>query len=113
MTAIVILSAAVMCVRGKCYPALVGHTTPLGTYTVHRRLTDAPGYGGDVLVFAEDDRSIYAIHRVWLLHPSEHRMERLHSQNASARREITNGCINVMPKVYNQLGDIDRIIIVR
>lgn len=85
-----------------CHNALIGGDTPRGTYTLQQRLTDDPFYGGDVLQFREDDREVYAIHRVWLGRPKEQRGRRLEMSDPK-QRTITKGCINVSPAVYNAL----------
>lgn len=100
---IVDLTLAVICFLGQCHNALVGPDTPVGTFPIVHATTDLPGYGGDVLVFKEDSKYVYAIHRVWLLKPSQRRAQRLASNNVSQRVTITNGCINVDPEVYEQL----------
>jgi hypothetical protein len=112
MNALVILSSALLCVSGRCYPALVGSDTPTGTFAVHRRVVDSPGYGGDVLEFDETGEYVFAIHRVWTLRPQEHRVERLESGDVRLRRGVTKGCINVMPEVYDQLNNVDEVQIV-
>lgn len=89
----------------ECHPALVGSSTPKGTFTVVQRLTDSPGYGGDVLQFHETEKEILAIHRVWTLRPAERRLERLTSGDIRQRKNITGGCINVSPEVYSRLVD--------
>jgi hypothetical protein len=109
ITAIVSLAAATICFQGKCYPALVGRDTPLGMYELHKRITDSPGYGGDVLQFFETPNYVYAIHRLWLLRPAEHRAERISSSNPADRREVTGGCINVSPAVYDQLQKVTMV----
>ena len=86
-----------------CHNALVGPSTPKGEFQLVQRLTDSPGYGGDVLQFKEKDTHVYAIHRVWTLSPRERRLQRLASADAAQRRSITNGCINVSPEVYDKL----------
>lgn len=102
---VVSLVAASICFMGSCYPALVGDNTPTGTFLLsQQRLLDS-GYGGDVLVYHENRKYIWAIHRVYTLNPHEHRVERLHSNQAAQRRSITNGCINIMPEVYQKLVD--------
>lgn len=106
------LSKAVLCIASECFPALVGNATPTGSYAITRVLVEAPGYGGDVLQFAEDGNTIFAIHRVWLMKPSQNRLERLQSDDPAQRRHVTNGCINVAPDVYDKLDDADEIIIV-
>lgn len=97
------LALATICFAGQCYPALVGQNTVRGEFVLQQRLTESPGYGGDVLQFRETEDTVMAIHRVWLLKPSERRAERLKSSNAKDRRFITNGCVNVAPDVYQKL----------
>jgi hypothetical protein len=109
MTALVLLSSAVICLSGRCYPVLVGRDTPLGVYPITKRRVLSPGYGGDVLEFKETPDSVYAIHRVWLLNPGQHREERLKSSNAEERRNVTGGCINVDPEVYDKLQGIAQV----
>lgn len=111
MTAIVLLSAAVVCLQGRCYPVLVGRDTPTGEFAVQHRMVLSPGYGGDVLQYKETAEAIYAIHRVWLGHPQEHRVKRLASRNPAKRRGVTGGCINVMPDVYDLLQSVDKVVI--
>lgn len=100
---VVDLAMAVICFLGTCHPALVGSQTPRGFFVLDYQATDVPGYGGDLLVFQEDDRHLWAIHRVYTAKPSEQRVRRLEAGNAAARRDITHGCVNVMPEVYEQL----------
>ena len=88
----------------ECHPVLIGADTPRGEYTLIRRMTDDPGYGGDVLQFKETDTAVYAIHRVYLLNPKEKRDVRLRSTNVKDRH-ITKGCINVDPSVFQRLVD--------
>lgn len=102
---IVDLTLATICFLGQCYPALVGPTTPKGEFTLIHRTVVSPGYGGDVLKFAEDEKSITSIHRVWVLRPEQRRVERLQGASIPRRQEITNGCVNVMPDVYDKLVD--------
>lgn len=85
-----------------CHNALVGSDTPQGTYVVQQRLTDDAFYGGDVLQFLEDEKEVYAIHRVWLGRPYEHRERRIKSRDPK-QRHITKGCINVEPEIYDVL----------
>lgn len=109
MTLTVFLSSAMLCIGSVCHPALVGKTTPLGEFAVVRRYVTARGYGGDVLQFLETERDIFAIHRVWLGRPRERRLQRLQSGDVAQRRDVTNGCINVMPEVYEQILTADRV----
>lgn len=94
--------AATICFNSACFPVLIGDKTPIGTFSVNQRYTKDPGYGGDVLQFYEDSKKVYAIHRLWLLRPSEHRAARILSEN-SKQHTITHGCINVEPEVYDKL----------
>lgn len=100
---VVSLAAATICFANACFPALMGKETPAGTYTLRHQKVDAPGYGGDILVYRENARHVWAIHRVYTLNPAENRVARLHSGRAELRRAITKGCINVMPEVYERL----------
>lgn len=84
----------------QCFPALIGTQTPFGSYHLTLHKTDEKGYGGDVLGFKIEPPYLFALHRVWLGKPSEHRLERIRSKNP-ARRTITNGCINVENDVYD------------
>jgi hypothetical protein len=108
MSIIVNLTLATICFTyagtEECHPVLLGRTppTPSGEYTLTRRYTSDPGYGGDVLQFKEDKYMIYALHRVWLLRPEQRRMERFGSKNIQDRF-ISSGCINVEPEVYEKL----------
>lgn len=109
MTLIVFLASALLCTPQRCYPALVGHDTPIGHFPIVRRYVQARGYGGDVLQFATTETDVMAIHRVWLGRPAEHRLQRLASEDPEQRRLVTNGCINVMPAVYEQLTTADAL----
>lgn len=102
---VVSLAAASICFANTCYPALVGDNTPAGTFTLSRQQVVAPGYGGDLLVYRENARYLWAIHRVYTLNPGEDRVSRLRADRAELRRTITKGCINVMPEVYERLVD--------
>lgn len=90
----------------ECHPVLLGKSnpTPVGEFVIRKRITNDKGYGGDVLQFHEDEKGVYAIHRVWLLKPSEKRRERLNSSNVQDRF-ITNGCINIDEEAYKRLFD--------
>lgn len=103
MDIIVSLTAATLCFAGHCYPALTGKLTLPGTYPIIQRYTSDPGYGGDVLKYDENRTTVFAIHRVWTLKPSERRRARLASANVADRRNVTNGCINVDELVYDAL----------
>jgi hypothetical protein len=87
-----------------CYPVLIGNQTPVGEYHLVNRLVIHAGYGGDVLQYFEDEKQVYAIHRIWLLNPKQHRLERINDPNPK-NHVITDGCINVMPEVYDKLKD--------
>lgn len=93
---------AIICFAGTCHKALVGQDTPVGAFQLQHMSTNQPGYGGDVLVFHQTKDYAWAIHRVWLLDPAQHRDTRIKSSNPEIRH-ITMGCINVTPKVYDDL----------
>ena len=99
------LAAAVICFAGSCYPALIGANTPVGEYQIEQRATSSPGYGGDVLMFKEDVHMVYAVHRVITFNQRQRRIERLQLDLPAQARIITDGCINVMPEVYDKLVD--------
>lgn len=108
MSVIVTIALATICFTYKgteeCHPVLLGKnsTTPTGQYTLIRRMTKDPGYGGDVLQFHETKNEVYAIHRVWLLSPKQKRLERIKSKDIKYHF-ISSGCINVEPEVYEKL----------
>ena len=107
--AVVDLDRAEICMGSDCRPVLIGKATPRGEYPLQLAKTDEKGYGGDVLVFKQDDTGAYAVHRIWTQRPSEKRLERI--QQDTARRIITNGCINVDDETYNKLQQYSRLII--
>jgi uncharacterized membrane protein len=109
MVALIILSSALICFQGQCHHALVGSDTPTGVFSVVHMLTDQPGYGGDVLVFAQTKTTVFAIHRVWLRIPTQHRAERLASDDPIERKTVTRGCINVAPDIYDELQDLTTV----
>lgn len=106
---IVDIALAMLCIIGdgeeptkQCYPVLVGPDTPRGEFQLQQRLVEWDGYGGDVIQFKEEELQIYAIHRVWTGRPKEKRPERLKNPDP-AMRQITMGCINVDPAVYEEI----------
>ena len=107
--AVVDLDRAEICMESDCRPVLIGKATPRGEYPLQLAKTDEKGYGGDVLVFKQDDTGAYAVHRIWTQRPSEKRLERI--QQDAERRIITNGCINVDDETYNKLRRYSRLII--
>lgn len=109
MTIVVYLASALLCTATQCHPALVGRDTPVGVFPLVRRYVATPGYGGDVLQFADTGREIMAIHRVWLGRPQEHRAQRLAGDDPAVRRTITHGCINVAPDVYDAIVAADTV----
>jgi len=108
MSILVSIALATICFtyngKQECDPVLLGknNTTPRGDFVIRRRFVVSPGYGGDVLQFYEDKVQFFAIHRIWLLRPQEHRQERLKSSNVK-EHFISSGCINVSPDVYEKL----------
>jgi hypothetical protein len=109
MFAYVIISSALICFQGQCHPVLLGSKTPMGVFQVKHMATTEKGYYGDILVFSENEKSVLAIHRVWLLKPSEHRAARLKNPNPEQRKNITHGCINVSLEVYDKLKDLTEL----
>ena len=108
--AVVDLDRAEICMESDCRPVLIGKATPRGEYPLQLAKTDEAGYGGDVLVFKQDDTGAYAVHRIWTQRPSEKRLERI--QQDTARRIITNGCVNVSDEVYELLKQ-HRVVIIK
>ena len=108
MSILISIALATICFnyRGvdECHPVLLGkdNATPVGEYSVARKRTNSPGYGGEILQFKETKTEVYAIHRVWLLKPEQKRAERLKSENIQDRY-ISSGCVNVEPEVYSKL----------
>ena len=96
------IALALICFSGECHNALIGKNTPRGEYQIVHKITTDPGYGGDVLVFHETEKTEFAIHRVWLLKPEQKRLKRLASDNPKDR-VITAGCVNVSSEVYDEL----------
>lgn len=107
--AVLSLSTAMICFAGTCSPALVGKDTPKGTFPLVQRFVQAPGYGGDVLQFKENEQEVFAVHRVWLLRPAQRRAERLASPDAAQRQGVTGGCVNVAPETYEALKGASHI----
>lgn len=94
----IVLSAAVICFGGTCHPALVGKTTPRGTFELRLQHRREPMFGGDILVFDEDRTSVWAIHRA-------HNDRRRQLLASEARTAVTGGCVNVSADVYTQLRE--------
>lgn len=90
---VVDLSLAVICFLNQCHPVLVGEATKPGLYDLTPRIVVEEVYGGSVLKFDETKDSIYSIHRIL---PGR----TLDSDN---RRQVTAGCVNVSPDVYEKL----------
>lgn len=111
------LAEALICLNTTpmmiCKPALTNPSlTPVGEYYGLRAPTSTPGYGGDVIVFHEDETGTYAIHRPYTLNPGEQRMKRLQSDDPLDRR-ITNGCINIPADFYDQIFNSDKEILIK
>ncbi len=97
------ISLATICFLGQCYPALVGEDTPVGVYSLNKRVVLSEGYGGDVLQFHSDkDNRIFAIHRPY-------KNDKIDRQKLLftlfSNRYITKGCINVDETVYAKLWE--------
>jgi hypothetical protein len=99
---VVDLAAAIICFASACHPVLVGNDTPRGEYQLTHYSTKARIYGGDFLSFNETSDSLYTIHRVVNV-PGQQRHARLKSPDPNRRNSVTHGCINVEPKVYDEL----------
>lgn len=113
MTVTVFLSAAVLCFAGTCHNALVGPTTPIGSFIAVKAPTDAPGYAGSVAPFARDSSgAVFALHRTWTGNPAERREWRI-KHGSAAQRRVTMGCINLEPQVYDALPDVMELEIVK
>ena len=106
---VVDVQSATACIQDECYPVLIGKNTPKGTYGLKLATTTEPHYKGSVLVFKEDTKGTYAIHRVWNGKPSERRNERL--KGTVSDRLITNGCINVSDDTYEIFKSHRKVII--
>jgi hypothetical protein len=104
MDVVVDIAAALICFASTCHPALVGVDTPKGEFELKQYSTTLKGYGGDLLVFKQEGRSVFAIHRVFDV-PGQQRIARLRSPHANHRVSITGGCVNIDPKVYDELVD--------
>lgn len=109
------LATAVICfgTPQTCEPILYGRLTPVGEYQLILREVLTPGYGGDILEYFEDDKQLLGIHRLWLLNPKQHRPERMKDLDPK-QHVITDGCINVLPEVYERLKDCcsnDKLVI--
>lgn len=103
MEIVVSLALATMCFAGQCHPVLVGKSTPVGQYQMYKAKILAPGYGGDVMVFKDvPGEAPFSVHRTWTLDPKQRRAERIQGPRAG-RVNVTNGCINVEPEVYDKL----------
>jgi hypothetical protein len=99
---VVSLSLATICFLGQCHHALVGRDTPKGVFHLEHMATNQKGYGGDILMYDQNKTYAWAIHRLWLEDPQQHRRERIESDNPQ-ERVITMGCINVNVNVYKEL----------
>lgn len=97
---LVSLALANICFNHQCYPVLVGKNTPRGIFQLKQVSTKQSGYGGDILKFKETSTNIFAIHRVLDI---SNRLERIKSPNKNNRISVTMGCINIDPKIYDNL----------
>ncbi len=103
----VYLSLGIACtdLPNDCFPVLTGRwatNTPTGTFKASHRLSEAPGYGGDIVVFKESTKFVWAIHRTYKDLPHRRRAYTLDPQY----RAITGGCINLRVKDYNRLAHL-------
>lgn len=102
MTVVVDLGLALICFAGRCHPVLWGGDTPVGEFKMIERRVLSSGYGGRVLQFYVKNNEVFSIHRVWKEKPEEMREAKLASETVSDNM-ITNGCINVSDKVFEEL----------
>lgn len=106
MSVIVDLALATICFTGQCHPILVGVETPKGAYQLERFTTEDSRFGGDALVFDVKENNgsnvIFAIHRLIEV-PGQNRALRIKSQFVRHRQNVTGGCINVEPLVFEML----------
>lgn len=102
MNVVIELGAALICFMGQCYPALVGDNTPTGQFKFTHYSTTAPGFGGTILVFKENEHEVWGVHKVINV-PGQNRRARLKSPTVEDRKNVTAGCVNVDPKVYTKL----------
>ena len=103
-------SKAELCIEGLCKSVLVGKDTPTGEFILTRANTEAKGYGGEVLPFAETSDGVYAVHLLWGGRPHEQRERRIASNNV-ADRVITSGCINVDKETYQIVRSHNKLVI--
>jgi hypothetical protein len=91
------VSKALICVLGQCFAALVGDSTPLGTFPLQHVVVEYDGRRDAVLAYAYDEAGgVYAIHRP----PSARRRALLASNDTTP---VTAGCINVEDPVLDYL----------
>lgn len=94
----VLTALAVICFNSQCYSVLIGKDTPPGIYQLEQYRAPSV-YGGDVLVFKETETEVFAIHRT--VNPKVR--SSLYKQDATRRKNVSGGCINVEPSVYSAL----------
>lgn len=94
----VVLATGLICFQGQCHAALVGADTPRGEFSMVVQRRHEPMFRGDVLVFKEDARSVWAIHRA-------HNDKRRALLASGKRTGVTAGCVNVADDVYDSLRE--------
>lgn len=99
----VFIAKAMICFAQQCHPALVGPDTIPGEYDMSVLYTQQAGYGGDVLVYDQNETEWYAVHRTY---DRDRRRDRslLYDREAEYR-QVTSGCVNVQPEVYENLRE--------
>lgn len=100
----VFIAKALICFANTCHPVLLGDNTRPGTYDMSILYTEQPGYGGDVLVYADDGDAWRSIHRTYTLDRRRDR-EALYANTTPEQRTVTAGCVNVEPELYQDLRD--------
>lgn len=100
----VFISKALICFAQVCHPALVGPATVPGTYDMTVLYTQQRGYGGDVLMYAQTPTEWYGIHRTYT-EDRQRRREELYYGTTPEQRQVTAGCVNVEPEIYEDLRE--------
>ena len=110
----VFISKALICFASVCHPVLLGSDTKAGTYTLNVLHTQQPGYGGDVLMYDSNATTVFAIHRTYVTERVQGR-ERLYHNTTPAQRHVTAGCVNVEPRIYEELkrSHVKRPLVIR
>lgn len=99
----------------ECVPALVGKTTPTGTFESVYASTNQPGYRGYVLAFAERNNRVLAVHGLYEGNEKAKafRQQAIKFKTPSAR-VVSNGCVNVPWAFFDQYAPkITKVVITK